>query len=134
MVLVGGPGLTIEGLKSIVDFMYTGLLRIEPTTVWDILTSADILLLAETRRVILESYLIKMVELSNCISCKRVGQMYACQTLVDTANNFIVRNFEQVFRQNCEEFCRQVEDVEELSKWLEEDSLFITSEDFLLKV
>ena len=60
--------------------------------------------------------------------------MYACQTLVDTANNFIVRNFEQVFRQNCEEFCRQVEDVEELSKWLEEDSLFITSEDFLLKV
>ena len=134
MVHVGGPGLTAEGLKSVVDFMYTGLLRIEPTTVWDILTTADILLLAETRRVILESYLIKMVELSNCISCKRVGEMYACQTLVDTANNFIVRNFEQVFRQNSEDFCRQVEKVEELLKWLEEDSLFITSEDFLLKV
>jgi hypothetical protein len=134
LVQVGGPGLTSEGLKSIVDFMYTGLLRIEPTTVWDILTAADILLLAETRRVILESYLIKMVELSNCISCKRVGEMYACQTLIDTANNFIVRNFEQVFRTNFEDFCRQVEDVEELSKWLEEDSLFVSSEDFLLEV
>ncbi len=56
-------GLTSDGLRLIVDFMYTGVLKIEPANVWDILTAADILLLAETRRVILESYLIIMVDL-----------------------------------------------------------------------
>jgi hypothetical protein len=58
-------GLTSDGLRLIVDFMYTGVLKIEPSNVWDILTAADILLLAETRRVILESYLIIMVDLVN---------------------------------------------------------------------
>jgi hypothetical protein len=53
-VYVGGPGLTVDGLRSVVDLMYTGLLRIDPTNVWDILTAADILLLAETRKTILE--------------------------------------------------------------------------------
>ena len=56
-------GLTSDGLRLIVDFMYTGVLKIKPSNVWDILTAADILLLAETRRVILESYLIIMVDL-----------------------------------------------------------------------
>ena len=56
-------GMTSDGLRLIVDFMYTGVLKIEPANVWDILTAADILLLAETRRVILESYLIIMVDL-----------------------------------------------------------------------
>jgi hypothetical protein len=58
-VFIGGPGLTSAGLKSVVDFMYTGTLRIEPATVWDVLAAADILLLAETRKAILESYLTK---------------------------------------------------------------------------
>ncbi len=66
--------------------------------------------------------------------CKRVGEMYSCNTLVDTANNFIIRNFEEVFRQNSEDFCRQVESVDELKKWFSDDSLFVSSEDFLLKV
>ena len=114
--------------------MYTGLLRIEPTTVWDILTAVDILLLVETRKTILESYLTKLIDVSNSIACKRVGEMYSCNVLVDNADNFIVRNFEEVFRENRDDFCRQVVAVEELVGWLREDSLFVSSENVILEV
>ena len=87
--------------------MYTGLLRIEPTTVWDILTAVDILLLTETRKTILENYLTSLIDVTNCVVCKRVGEMYNCNVLVENAENFIVRNFETVFLENSEEFCRQ---------------------------
>ena len=60
--------------------------------------------------------------------------MYSCDALIDVADNFVVRNFEEVFRQNPEDFCRQVESVDELRKWFLEDSLFVPSEDFLLQV
>ena len=134
LVQIGGPGLTYEGLKPVIDYMYTGLLRIEPTTVWDILTAVDILLLAETRKTILESYLTKLIDVSNSIACKRVGEMYSCNVLVDNADNFIVRNFEEVFRENRDDFCRQVVAVEELVGWLREDSLFVSSENVILEV
>jgi hypothetical protein len=88
--------------------MYSGLLRIDPTTVWDTLTAVDLLLLSETRKTILESYLTKLVDVSNCVVCKRVGEMYNCDALIDNAENFIVRNFEDVFRENADEFLRQV--------------------------
>ena len=104
---IGGPGLTYDGLKPVVDFMYTGLLRIEPATVWDILTAVDILLLTETRKTILENYLTSLIDVTNCVVCKRVGEMYNCNVLVENAENFIVRNFESVFLENSEEFCRQ---------------------------
>ena len=134
LVQIGGPGLTYEGLKPVIDYMYTGLLRIEPTTVWDILTAVDILLLVETRKTILESYLTKLIDVSNCVACKRVGEMYNCNALVANADNFIVRNFEDVFRENREDFCRQVDSVEELFRWLKEDSLFVSSENVILEV
>jgi hypothetical protein len=109
-----GPGLTYEGLKPVIDFMYSGLLRIDPTTVWDILTAVDLLLLSETRKTILESYLTKLVDVSNCVVCKRVGEMYNCDALIDNAENFIVRNFEDVFRENADEFLRQVSNSQNL--------------------
>jgi hypothetical protein len=81
-----------------------------------------------------QSYLTKLIDSSNVIACKRVGELYSCDALTDVADNFVVRNFEEVFRQNPEDFCRQVDKVDELRKWFLEDSLFVPSEDFLLEV
>ena len=78
-----------------VDFFYSGQLIVTRDSVTDLLRIADLLMLESTRNSLLK-FLQQTLNSENCIWYKSLGETFNCSPVVDAAQRFIIRNFEDV--------------------------------------
>ena len=94
MVYIGG-NLDHSAFEQIINFFYTGLLEIKLSNAIELLQVADLLLLEQTKTSLLR-YMQQTLNSDNCILYKDVGSTFCCKALMETADRFARRNFEDV--------------------------------------
>ena len=88
-------GMSSQGLKCVLDAIYTAELLLSDENVRDVLPVASLLQLNE----IVEHcgrFLTKNVSAQNCLSFLSVAEKYDLQEVVDQCNKFVLENFEAI--------------------------------------
>ena len=93
-VYIGG-NLDDSAFEKIIEFFYTGQLEINSSNAIELLQVADLLLLEQTKKSLLR-YMQQSLNSDNCILYKDVGSTFCCKALMETADRFARRNFEDV--------------------------------------
>ena len=93
-VYIGG-NLDPSAFEQIIGFFYTGLLEVHSSNAIELLQVADLLLLQQTKTSLLR-YMQQTLNSENCILYKDVGTTFYCNDLMETADRFARRNFEDV--------------------------------------
>ncbi|KAM6897861.1 kelch-like protein 11 [Xenentodon cancila] len=83
---------TVEG---VIQFMYTGEVRVTTSSVHEVLELADRFLLGHLKSFC-EEFLVKKLNLSNCVAVHSLAHMYSLDQLVQGAAEMIRRNFHRV--------------------------------------
>merc|ERR1712223_589346 len=136
-----GGNLDQSAFEQIIDFFYTGLLEVHSSNAIELLQVADLLLLQQTKASLLR-YMQQTLNSDNCILYKDVGTTFYCNALMETADRFARRNFEDV----CKSDAFMSLSIQDLSNFLQtendsevnemknerDDALFVKSEDTLL--
>ena len=78
-----------------IDFFYSGQLKITSANAVNLLVVADLLLLDATRKCLL-NFMQQTLNSDNCVLYRSCGLTYNCADLVEVAESFINRNFEEV--------------------------------------
>ena len=85
-----------HALSSIVDFAYTGDIELTVDNVQDILSASSYLLIDEVRDLCC-SFLVKQLDVSNCLGIKFFVEANGCpQKVTSDIDKFICRHFQQV--------------------------------------
>ena len=116
-------GITSTGLGPLLEFIYTGQFLPTEDTVEDILTAATHLQV--TAVVELCSFFLQAnLQLGNCVDISNIADLYSIQSLKDSADAFIVKNFSEIVKngQHCKFTAKQ------LSHYLKSDELKCGSE------
>ena len=117
-------------LNQIIDYFYTGILKITLDNCQELLQLSDLLLLSETKKHILK-YFRQTLNTTNCILYQRIGQMYCDGDLSEASQKFFSRNYEIV----CESEDFKDLTFEELCDFYTHfgNSIIVQSEDIVLK-
>lgn len=89
-------------MERLVQFMYTGEVRVSAANVNDVLELADRFLLGQLKSFC-GRFLMKKLNLSNCVAVHSLAHMYTLDQLAQGAAQMIRRNFHKVVRND--EFC-----------------------------
>ena len=87
--------LSKEGLKAVIDALYTGRLNLTNTNVLEILTTADQL---EIQDIIdcCEDFLVSATDTGNCFQLLQLSETYTLPRLNQEIEQFVLRNFPKV--------------------------------------
>ena len=112
------PTITSEGLRHVLDYMYSGRLILSKDTVYDVLIVAHMLQLTDVLSSCTE-ILISELSLENCFQTLEVAEKYEMKQLKHTSETFILNSFVRL---------SETTDYKELSisdlcKYLESDKL-----------
>ena len=86
---------TSEGLKCILDAIYTGELLLSEYNVCDVLPVASLLQLNQIIKHC-ERFLVSSVSAQHCLSFLSVAEKYNLQEAVDKCNKYILENFDSI--------------------------------------
>lgn len=86
-----------ETVDRVIQFMYTGEIRVTTVNVHEVLELADRFLLAQLKNFCGE-FLMKKLRLSNCVAVHSLAHMYTLDQLAKGAAKMIRRNFHKVIR------------------------------------
>ena len=86
------PTITSEGLRHVLDYMYSGRLILSQDTVYDVLIVAHMLQLTDVLSSCTE-ILISELSLENCFQTLEVAEKYEIKQLKYTSETFILNNF-----------------------------------------
>ncbi|KAM4525224.1 kelch-like protein 11 [Odontesthes bonariensis] len=86
-----------DTVESVIQFMYTGEVRVTSANVHEVLELADRFLLAQLKSFC-EEFLVKNLNLSNCVAVHSLAHMYSLNQLAQGAAETIRRNFHRVIR------------------------------------
>ena len=84
-----------EALNGLIDYFYCGTLKITLENVPELLKLADLLLLENTKKYLI-NYLKQTLNSQNCILYKRLGQLYCEEKLMENSEEFMARNYAKV--------------------------------------
>ena len=90
--------VSLEAVKTLLDFLYTETIVLSQDSVFDILHAASLMQIGSALDVI-ASYLTKNMDTSNCLVIRNLGQMHQMCKLVSIADQFIVDHFEEMIAQ-----------------------------------
>ena len=90
--------VSLEAVKTLLDFLYTETIVLSQDSVFDILHAASLMQIGSALDVI-ASYLAKTMDTSNCLVIRKLGQMHQMCKLVSIADQFIVDHFEEMIAQ-----------------------------------
>ena len=92
-----------KAIELLVEYVYTSQIRdvITGDNVHHLLATADLLELFNAKEECCQ-FLLKSLDLTNCLTIKSLAVNYDCPDLLDKSNNYIEHNFEQFV--NCDEF------------------------------
>lgn len=91
------PGPNPETVELVIQFMYTGQIRVTTANVHEVLELADRFLLAQLKNFCGE-FLLKKLSLSNCVAVHSLAHMYTLDQLALEAAETIRRNFHKIIR------------------------------------
>lgn len=84
--------ISARALKTIIDFIYTGELRLSLDSIDDILRAIS-LLQVQLAPKLCEEYLIEETTLDNCIDIFNLADVFSLHAVKEAVNKFILRNF-----------------------------------------
>ncbi|XP_076122893.1 kelch-like protein 11 [Alosa pseudoharengus] len=84
-----------ETVESVIQFMYTGEIRVSTANVHEVLELADRFLLVHLKEFCGE-FLRRKLSLGNCVAVHSLGHMYSLERLASRAAELIRRHFQQV--------------------------------------
>ncbi|KAM3592334.1 uncharacterized protein V6R79_016763 [Siganus canaliculatus] len=112
-----------ETVEGVIQFMYTGEIRVTSASVHEVLELADRFLLPQLKNFCGE-FLMKKLSLSNCVAVHSLAHMYTLDQLAKEAAKMIRRNFHKVIR--LEEFYTLPFHL--LRDWLSDSEITVDSE------
>ncbi|XP_029382882.1 kelch-like protein 11 [Echeneis naucrates] len=117
-----------DTVSGVIQFMYTGEIRVTTANVHDVLELADRFLLAQLKCFCGE-FLMKKLTLSNCVAVHSLAHMYTLDQLAVGAAETIRRNFHKVIRK--EEF--HTLPFHLVRDWLSDSEITVDSEQELFE-
>ncbi|KAK3086770.1 hypothetical protein FSP39_023089 [Pinctada imbricata] len=93
--IVDLKGVTANGLKIIVDFIYTGAMLLNLQNVEDVLAAASHLQVHEAIELC-SKYLQASICVRNCVDILNIAELYSLMSLRKSAKSFILQHFEDL--------------------------------------
>ncbi|XP_023264872.1 kelch-like protein 11 [Seriola lalandi dorsalis] len=121
-------GLDPDTVSSVIQFMYTGEIRVTTANVHEVLELADRFLLVQLKNFCGE-FLMKKLSLSNCVAVHSLAHMYTLDQLALGAAETIRRNFHKVIHK--EEFYTLPFHL--VRDWLSDSEITVDSEQELFE-
>jgi len=124
--------LTELGMRDILEFIYTGSVKIsDANNAQELILMADYLLLPNLK-TLAEKIVVKNWNLNalNAISSYFFAQKYRCKEILALSQSFILRNFANVAK--TEEF--SISPGEEVKMWLSSDKIDVRAKEDVLKI
>ena len=116
-------------LSDVLEFIYTGSVKINKKNARDLIIAADYLLL-ESLKIISGRFLEKQMSSYNCISTIHFAEKYRCEELVLRSTKFIQDNFTSVAKSD--EFLNL--DAEEVEKWISSENILVAAEEDVFRI
>ncbi|XP_062862542.1 kelch-like protein 23 [Trichomycterus rosablanca] len=121
------PGVDGEILAALVNYVYTSKLCITQANVQSLLEAADLLQFGSVKKAC-ERFLIRFLDLDNCLGMHSFAELHVCPALGREALRIILSRFEDLIHQ--EEF--QALDLKKLLTLLSATNLNVSREEILL--
>ncbi|XP_076592725.1 kelch-like protein 23 [Chaetodon auriga] len=135
--LVRLPVVEVEVLSALVDYIYSSRLTITQLNVESLLKAADLLQFGAVKKAC-EAFLVRLLDVDNCLGMLAFSQLHACLTLEKEARRLLAGRFHEVIKE--EEFLELDLDslrtvvaeeneevvVEAVGRWLSHDPLIRT--------
>ncbi|XP_029429612.1 uncharacterized protein LOC115074368 isoform X3 [Rhinatrema bivittatum] len=122
------PGPDLETVEAVIQYMYTGKIRVYTGSVHEVLELADRFLLIRLKEFCGE-FLKKKLNLSNCVAIHSLAHMYTLSQLALKAGDMIRRNFFKVIQD--EEFYTLPFHL--VRDWLSDPEITVDSEEVLFE-
>ena len=90
-------GVTPQGINEVIDFIYSGELRLSLSNIADILRVVSHLQVQHALKLC-EEYLIEETTVDNCIEMLNLADMFCIGTVRTAVNNFVLRNFDKLIQ------------------------------------
>ena len=116
-------------LSDVLEFIYTGSVKISKKNARDLIIAADYLLL-QSLKIISGRFLEKQMSSYNCISTIHFAEKYRCEELVLRSTKFIQDNFTSVAKSD--EFLNL--DAEEVEKWISSENILVAAEEDVFRI
>lgn len=116
---------TTSGIKSILDFIYTGILNLSFENLNNILDAASHLQVNEVLGLC-EEFLIKNLILLNCVTIHKIADIYALKNVLNTTKQYLSDNIVDIYQHGSDQFYQL--SYEQLKILLSNDSLQVLSE------
>ncbi|KAK6044940.1 BTB And Kelch [Cooperia oncophora] len=117
-------GVEATALVALVDFCYSGKIKIRDIDVQSILTAACLLQMKEVQALCCK-LLEETLKLTNCLKIRAMAEAHACGGLLRRANKYILRNFRHIV--GTEKFHQL--SVDELIEFISSDELYVRAEE-----
>lgn len=88
-------GITANGLRIIVDFAYTGELKLNMPNVEDVLSAATHLQVSDAMNLC-SKYLEASISVQNCVDILNIAELYSLEPLHLASTQFMLHNFEEL--------------------------------------
>lgn len=122
-------GITANGLRIIVDFAYTGELKLNTQNVEDVLSAATHLQVSDAMNLC-SKYLEASISVQNCVDILNIAELYSLEPLHLASTKFMLHNFEELAESEQYSILNSVQ----LSQLLAKNSLRVTSEFMLFNL
>ena len=110
-------------MQVAIDFIYTGDVIITEENISSILNAASLMQITDLLKIVVK-YLCQFLNLNNCLRFRKLGVLHVLDKLVDEANQYILKHFEKISKQ--EEFYDL--NVDEIEFILRSDNLAVDEE------
>lgn len=118
-----------DAVEAVVEFMYTGQIRVTTANVHEVLELAHRFLL-EHLKTFCGEFLMKRLTLTNCVPVHRLALTYSLDQLAEGATALIRKNFHKVIHNK--EFCSLP--FELVRDWLSDSEIAVDSEHELFEI
>lgn len=112
--------VSADVMEALVDFVYTGEVRVSMENVQELLPAASLVQMEGVKKVC-SAFLFRQVDASNVLGIRRFAELHSCGDLEVYAKNYAAHNFETVVKS--EEFL--FADAEELVELLNREDLHV---------
>ena len=88
-------GVSAQGLRAVVNFIYTGELKLSMSNIGEILRAVSHLQVQFALKLC-EDYLIEETTVENCIEMLQLAEMFSIANVKNAVNRYILRNFDKL--------------------------------------
>ena len=88
-------GVSIQGLREVIDFVYSGELKLSLNNITDVLRSVSHLQVKYALKLC-EDYLVDETKIENCIDILRIAELFSINNLKFEVNRYMLRNFDEL--------------------------------------